>query len=499
MNSGLNDLDFARITSFKGLKMPVLDIPIYRRMPTFPAMNRLFLLILAFGCIWTAEAQTSAVPDSKEDSVFIRKIYDEVLLHGKGYDWLRDLCLNIGHRLSGSENADKAVNWAKSVMDSLGLDRVILQPVMVPHWERGKPEQVTLLKAGESIPLSALALGNSPATDGELRAPVVEVSSVEALKQLPREAVEGKIVFINMSFNEAHIHTFTCYGETYAARRFGPSVSSSKGAVACLIRSLTHSDDDFPHTGNTGFDEGVKPIPCAALGIISAERLHAELKAIPALEVSMSLDCRTFPDKLSYNVIGEIRGSEKPDTYIIAGGHLDSWDVGHGAHDDGAGCVQSMEVLRTLKALGYKPRHTIRAVLFMNEENGLRGALKYAELAKKNKENHLAAIETDAGGFTPRGFNFENNMKAGRALMQWKPLLEPYLLHRFQEGGSGADIGPLKANGPVALFGYRPDEQRYFDYHHAASDTFDKVSRRELDLGSAAITALIYLIDQHPW
>ncbi len=462
-------------------------------------MKRLFLGVLLAQTVMHSMAQGAPPSAFSTDSVFIRSIYDDVLLHGRGYDWLRHLCLNIGHRLSGSAAAERAVAWSKSVMDSLDLDRVYLQPVMVPHWERGAPESVRMFQGDDAVSLSALALGNSAPTKGELKAQVVEVSSMEALRSLPREAVEGKIVFINMPFNEAHIHTFTCYGETYVARRYGPSVSSSKGAVACIIRSLTHSDDDFPHTGNTGFDEGVAPIPCAALGIRSADKLHDALTKNPRLNVGITLHCRSFPDKLSYNVIGEIRGSEFPDTYIIAGGHLDSWDVGHGAHDDGAGCVQSLEVLRTLKALKYNPRHTIRAVLFMNEENGLRGALKYAEEAKRNKETHLAAIETDAGGFTPRGFNFENNAKAGRALVSWKPLLEPYLLHRFQEGGSGADIGPLKANGPVALFGYRPDEQRYFDYHHAPSDTFDKVSKRELDLGSAAITSLVYLIDNYPW
>lgn len=464
-------------------------------------MKKWFLFLLPLLCFTTIHAETvrtHGIPQ-ETDSVQIRKIYDEILINGKGYDWLRDLCLNIGHRLSGSASADKAVQWAKTVMDGLGLDAVVLQPVMVPHWERGAKEEAYVTAGGEKFDLSLLALGNSTATDGTLKAEVVEVASVEELKALPDEKVKGKIVFVNMPFNEAHIHTFTCYGENYTARRFGPGEASRKGAVACLVRSLTHSDDDFPHTGNTGFDEGVKPIPCAAVGTVSAERLHAVLKTERKVTVSLTMHCMSFPDKLSYNVIGEIRGSEKPSDYIIAGGHLDSWDVGHGAHDDGAGCVQSIEMLRTFKTLGYKPRHTLRAVLFMNEENGLRGAKAYAELAKKNKENHIAAIESDAGGFTPRGFTFEYNMKAGRALMAWKPLLEPYLLHQFSEGGSGADIGPLKANGPVALFGYRPDEQRYFDYHHAPNDTFDKVSRRELDLGSAAITALVYLIDQHEW
>ena len=435
----------------------------------------------------------------QRDSIFIRKVYDEVLVNGKGYDWLRDLCQNIGHRLSGSEAADKSVVWGKKIMDELGLDAVILQPVMVPHWERGEKEQAEMIVNGKKTKMEVLAVGNSPATDGLLNAEIIEVNSVEALKELPDAKVKGKAVFVNMPFNEANIHTFTCYGESYPARRYGPNEAAKKGAVACFIRSLTHADDDFPHTGNTGFDEGVKPIPCVTVGTLSSERLHQAIQAKEKVHISLKLSCKTFPDKLSYNVIGEIRGSEKPNSYIIAGGHLDSWDIGEGAHDDGAGCVQVLEMLRTFKKLGYKPKHTIRAVLFMNEENGLRGAKKYAEEAKAKNENHIAAIETDAGGFSPRGFTYEHNMKAGRTLLTWKPLLEPYLLHQFYEGGSGADIGPLKANGPVALFGYRPDEQRYFEYHHAANDTFDKVSKRELDLGSAAITALVYLIDQHPW
>lgn len=451
----------------------------------------LFLFILS-------SAHCQAQNGYERDSIFIRKIYDEILINGQGYDWLRDLCMNIGHRLSASPAADKSVTWAKTIMDGLGLDAVILQPVMVPHWERGEREVASFTFNGRTKDLSILALGNSTATNGVLEAELIEVKSIEELQALPDEQVKGKIVFINTPFNEAHIHTFTCYGESYPARRYGPSEASKKGAAACLIRSLTHADDDFPHTGNTGFEEGVSAIPCAAVGTISSENLHKATQA-GKVSIKMKLNCKSFPDKLSYNVIGEIRGSEKPDEYIIAGGHLDSWDVGQGAHDDGTGCVQSMEMLRAFKAIGYKPKHTIRAVLFMNEENGLRGGKTYAEQAKKNKENHIAAIESDAGGFTPRGFTFEHNMKAGRSLMTWKPLLEPYLLHDFKEGGSGADIGPLKLNGSVALFGYRPDEQRYFDYHHAPNDTFDKVSRRELDLGSAAITALVYLIDQHPW
>lgn len=201
---------------------------------------------------------------------------------------------------------------------------------------------------------------------------------------------------------------------------------------------------------------------------------------------------------LSHNVIGEITGSEFPNQYMVVGGHLDSWDLGDGSHDDGAGVVQSMETLRLMKAIGYKPRHSIRVVLFMNEENGLRGGRKYAEEAKKNNEKHVFALESDAGGFTPRGFAFDSDDRNFNQVLSWKPLFEPYLIHDFVQGGSGADIGPLKeTNEGIVLSGLRPDSQRYFDHHHAANDTFDAVNKRELELGAATMTSLIYLMDNY--
>ncbi|MEM7186403.1 MAG: M28 family peptidase, partial [Bacteroidota bacterium] len=202
------------------------------------------------------------------------------------------------------------------------------------------------------------------------------------------------------------------------------------------------------------------------------------------------------PDVQSYNVIGEITGSEFPDKYMIVGGHLDSWDLGDGSHDDGAGCVQSMEVLRLFKKINYRPRHSIRVVLFMNEENGLRGGREYARVAKAKGEKHLFALESDAGGFTPRGFSFDTNEANMDMVRSWEPLFKPYLIHYFELGGSGADIGPLK-DGNVVLCGLRPDSQRYFDHHHAASDTFDAINKRELELGGAAMASLVYLFDKY--
>jgi len=241
----------------------------------------------------------------------------------------------------------------------------------------------------------------------------------------------------------------------------------------------------------------VTKIPAAAISTRDAERLSALLKTDPNLKFYMRMTPQTLPDVLSYNVIGEIKGTEKPDEIIVVGGHLDSWDVGEGAHDDGTGIVQSMEVLRLFKEMGIKPKRTIRAVLFMNEENGLRGGRKYAEEAKAKGEVHIAAIESDAGGFTPRGFGIDGNDDQYAKVLTWKPLLVPYGLHDLSRGGGGADIGPLKGQGTVALIGFKPDSQRYFDYHHTEIDTFETVNRREMQLGAASMASLVYLISQY--
>jgi Zn-dependent M28 family amino/carboxypeptidase len=261
---------------------------------------------------------------------------------------------------------------------------------------------------------------------------------------------------------------------------------------------MTTTLDDYPHTGSMYYD-GLKlneRIPAAAISTNGAELLSSMLSLNPNIKFFFRQNSKNFPDVLSYNVIGQIDGSERSDEIIVVGGHLDSWDLGDGSHDDGAGIVQSMEVLRILKSLNYKPKRTIRVVLFANEENGLRGGNKYAELAKKNNETHFFALESDAGGFTPRGFSFDTSESEFNSLKEFKHLFKEYGADDFIIGGSGADIGPLKDN-KIILAGLRPDPQRYFDYHHAASDTFDKINKRELELGAAAMTALVYLLDNY--
>lgn len=435
------------------------------------------------------------------DSIFIRKIYNEGLTHAQSYENLRYLCKKIGPRLSGSANAQKAVDWGKKVMNSYGFDRVYLQEVMVPHWVRGQKESAFLIDGSIKTPIALAALGGSIATPKNgITANVIEVKSLAELKNLGEKVIKGKIVFFNRAFDPKHIETFLSYRDAVDQRGNGAIEAARFGAIAVLVRSMTHAIDNHPHTGAMRYDNAVTKIPAAAISTEAANMLSRRLmlRKLPLTKIFIKMNCQTLPDAKSYNVIGEITGSEKPNEIITVGGHLDSWDLAEGAHDDGAGCVQSIETLRTLKALGYKPKHTIRAVLFMNEENGLRGGLKYAELAKKNNESPIVAIESDEGGFTPRGFSFETPESQLSALKKWASLFKPYLTDDFEIGDSGSDIGPLRdVSKKTVLIGLKPDSQRYFDYHHANNDVFENVNKRELELGSAAIASLVYLFDQY--
>jgi len=434
------------------------------------------------------------------DSAMIRQIYDFELSEGRCYQDLEDLCLNIGHRLSGSEAADRAVEWAKEKMTSYGFDTVYLQEVWVPHWERGKEEKCRLVAPSKykGRNLQVLALGNSVGTGEKgVQGKIVEIQDLNELESLGH-ALENKILFINQKMDPTLVNTGQAYSDVASIRYRGPAEAARHGARAVIVRSLSNGINPFPHTGSTGYQEGIPKIPAIAVSTADAEFLHHLLKEDNEVEIYFETFCQTYPDKRSYNVIGEIRGTRYPEEYILVGGHLDSWDVGQGAHDDGTGCVQAIETLRILQSMGYQPKRTLRAVLFMNEENGLRGGKTYAEKAQLKNEKHIAAIESDAGGFTPRGFSMDGTDEAFNRFLGWSTYFEPYLANRFTRGGSGADISPMKGQG-VQLIGFRPDNQRYFLYHHTHEDTFDKVNERELELGAATMTSLIYLIDQHGW
>lgn len=437
---------------------------------------------------------------SQTDSEVIKKIYDASLSNGQSYQWLDHLSNQIGSRLSGSLGAEKAVQYTKEELEKLGLDKVWLQPVMVPKWVRGNPEFAYIETApGKTISVNICALGGSVATPLQgIKANVVEVHSLEELEALGREKIEGKIVFFNRPMDETQINTFNAYGGCVDQRGSGAKEATKFGAVGVIVRSMNLRLDDFPHTGGTNYGDTPinKRIPAAAISTNHAELLSSLLKIDENVSFYFKQNCQQMADVQSYNVIGEITGLEFPKETIVVGGHLDSWDLGDGSHDDGAGCTQSMDVLRLLKETGIRPKRTIRVVLFMNEENGMRGGNEYAKVAKQKGENHMFALESDSGGFTPRGFTFDCDDASFNQVLNWKPLFEPYLVHYFVKGGSGADIGPLK-DGKVVLAGLRPDTQRYFDYHHAANDTFDAINKRELELGAATMTSLVYLVDKY--
>ncbi len=438
---------------------------------------------------------TIPVSAQVSDSAMLRSIYTEVLYNGKCYEWLHDLSKDVGHRLSGSPQADLAVRWAQSVLEQEGFDSVWLQEVMVPRWIRGQKEYAEIVGVGQ---VDVLALGNSISTpESGIQARVIEVNDFDELEQLGTQYIRGNIVFFNHHWEHEYINTFESYGACVDYRWKGPSEAAKYGAVAVVVRSVSSAIDDFPHTGSMRYLDENNKIPAVAISTSDAELLSATLKKSPHTEMKLLTWCKFLPDVKSYNVIAEIRGSTYPNEIITVGGHLDSWDVGEGAHDDGAGCVQSMEVLRTLKALGIQPKRTIRCVLFMNEENGNRGGHAYADWAKTSGESFIAAMESDAGGFSPRGFTInDDNAAIIKQFTDLKPLFLPYGIYYIQQGYGGTDIGPLKALG-TTLIGLVPDSQRYMDIHHTANDTFEKVNKRELSLGSATMASVVWWISEH--
>jgi hypothetical protein len=465
-----------------------------KKKPTLKliSMKKISILSALFLNSFCLLAQTN-------EEIMIKNIYHSALTNSKCYSWLDHLSNDIGSRLSGSTGAEKAVQYTKSELEILGFDSVFLQEVMVPKWVRGAKETAYILDNKNKMNVPVCALGGSIATPKNgILAEVIEVHSIEELTDLGTDKIKGKIVFYNRPMENAQLEAFNAYSGAGDQRYEGAKEASKFGAVATIVRSLSLRLDDFPHTGAQSYGDIPESqyIPAAAISTNAAELLSATLKKNVHLKFYLNQSCQQMEDVMSYNVVGEIKGSEHPENIILVGGHLDSWDLADGSHDDGAGVVQSMEVVNIFKNLGYKPKNTLRVVLFMNEENGLRGGNKYQELAQANKENHIFAMESDSGGFSPRGFSFESDEANFKKAQEWKSLFEPYLIHSFVKGHSGSDIGPLTSK-KIVKAGLKPDSQRYFDYHHAANDTFDAVNKRELELGAATMASLLYLVDQN--
>jgi carboxypeptidase Q len=436
------------------------------------------------------------------DSLLVRAIFDEALLNGKSYDQLNYLCKAIGHRITGSPQAEQALEWAQSEVSRYNVDRLMMQNVQAEHWVRGDKEWVAISEDVDLL-LNACALGGSVSTDGPLQAQVVEVSGMEELSRYSAGELKGKIVFLNEPMDKSLINTFDAYGACVSQRYNGAAEAAKYGAVAVLVRSMTTLTDVKAHTGSMGYREGIARIPAAAISTQDADILHSYIEDLGTATVTMNLSCYTAAAKVNTNnLIAEIRGSENPEKVIVFGAHIDSWDKGEGAHDDGAGVVQCMEVLRLFKAIGIKPKNTIRMVLYMNEENGNMGGKTYAARAKADGENHICAIESDRGGFSPRGFSIDAKDSQIVTVAKWEELLEEYGLHYFKKGYSGVDIGPLKSkenkvNDNLILMGLFPDSQRYFDYHHSKDDVFENVNQRELELGGASMATMVYLMDKY--
>ena len=453
--------------------------------------RRLFLLSLIFFQFITAQNISSV--ESRISDLYIKS-----LTEGMSYSWLEHLSKNIGGRLSGSLNTERAIDWVRNELINIGLDSVWLQPVMVPKWVRGSFEYAYIESSpGNIINVNICSLGGSIATPkGGIKAKVVEVKNLEELKSIGRKNINGKIVFFNRPMEPGFIDTFKAYEGAMDQRYSGAAEAAKYGAVAVIVRSMNLRLDDYPHTGEMSYGSLPisKRIPAAAISTNDAELLSSMISLNPNLNFFLRQDCKNYPDVKSYNVIGQSKGTDFPEKIILVGAHIDSWDLGDGSHDDGAGVVQCMEVLRLLKITNYKPKNTLRLVLFVNEENGGSGAKAYSEIISKKKEKHILALESDCGAFAPKGFVFDTSEAYYERILKWKPYFQPYNINLFKRDYIGTDFRLLN-NEALVLSGLKTDSQRYFIHHHSEIDIFETINKRELEIGSATMAALIFLTD----
>ena len=450
----------------------------------------MFILVLVLNFLPKINAQ--------DETKVLKAFFDEALTDQTAYENLRYLCKNYNGRITGSPQAEAAVEFTFQLMNDMNLDRVEKQPVQVPRWVRGEDETASIQSAKfgfKDVPVTALGMSIGTGKNG-LSAKVIEVQNFKQLEELGKENIDGKIVFFNRAMDPTMINTFGAYGGAADQRTRGAARAGAFGAVGVLVRSLTTSQDDFPHTGVMRYNDTVQQIPAVAISTNGANLLSDWLKNDPDLNFNFRTTSYELPEVTSHNVIGEIRGSELPEEIITIGGHLDAWEPGEGAHDDGAGCMQRIEVLRLFQKLGIQPKRTIRAVVFMDEEVAKRGGKEYARQAALKKENHNFALEADRGALMPRGFGVSAPDERLEKILALKEYFEPYGITHFKKGGGGVDIGPLKQFG-TPLSSFVPDMQRYFDFHHSGNDTFEQVNFREFQMGSAAIASFIYLIDKY--
>ncbi len=437
----------------------------------------------------TPGARAASLQDTYADAA--ARIVGAETVDGKAYDILSHLTDRIGPRLTGSPGAEAAVAWTVARLKADGLE-ARTEAVTVPHWVRGEETAALVAPSAQKIVVTALG-GSEPTPEAGITADVVEVQGFDDLKALGADKVKGRIVLFNKPMAKA-----ADYGTVAPLRARGASEAAKLGAVAMLIRSLGTYSMRLPHTGAMNYDPAAPKIPAAAVTAEDAELVHRLLASGETVRLKLRLGCRTLPDVTSANVVADLVGREKPEEVVLIGGHLDSWDLGTGAIDDGAGVAMVMESLRLLKALGLKPRRTVRGVLFMNEENGLRGGTGYAVAHKAELDKHVAAIETDSGAARPQGFRATTGPGGLEMLGQIARLLEGIGADGIKDGGGGADTGPLRRDGLVPVLGLDVDGTHYFDWHHTAADTLDKVDPRELAQDAAAIAVMAYVLADMP-
>ena len=416
-----------------------------------------------------------------------RRLIDESRSSTFAWERLAELGDTFGHRLSGSENLEAAIRWAAGQMRKDGLEHVRLDPVKVPHWVRGS-ESLEIVAPGRH-PLVMLGLGNSVGTPPEgVEGDLLVVSNYEELEAAGGRA-KGRIVLFNVPF--------TSYGETVEYRSDAPSRAAAKGAVAALVRAVGPAGLRTPHTGALNYADGQPKIPAAAVATEDADRLQRMQRRGTRVRLRLRMEARFLPDADSFNVIGEIRGRETPEEIVVVSGHLDSWDVGTGATDDGGGCIVSWDALRLMKKLGLRPRRTVRVVLFTNEENGLRGGLDYRERHGDELANHVLMFEADSGVFKPTGFGFTGSDTARKTIEEIATLLEGIGAHTISASGGGADIGPSVQAANIPALSLDVDGN-YFLIHHTPADTVDKITPRDMSTAAAAIAVMAYVVADRP-
>lgn len=452
-------------------------------------MKKIIVLFIALANISLAQAQ-----EETSDEEVVKEIFTTALQRNQGYHWLTELT-TLGARLTGSDQATDAVLYFKNIADSLGF-KTSLQEVTVPHWVRGSKEVANYKFGNKTFYMRCTALGGSVGTPKEgIKAQVVEIKSFEQLNAMGDD-LKGKIAFYNIPMDPSYINTFFAYSNAVKQRYAGALEASKKGAIAVVIRSLSATINEYPHTGSMTYKGALNKIPAMAISTADAEKLSRHLLSDSELQFFMRMHCEMKDSVTSYNLIADLPGKEKPEEVIVIGGHIDSWDLGTGAHDDGAGCMHSLEAAWLLKELNLLPSRTLRVVFFMNEEFGLNGASVYARVSKEKATEHVIAMESDAGGFTPRGISIVAPDSMTERIREFRALLEPYGIHQFSKSGSGADISKLKTPDMV-MIGLRPDNHRYFEIHHSAQDVLSSVNSRELEMGSATMAAMIYLLDKY--